>query len=169
MRVVIETLLAFPQGPPSSPAQPPSPPPPPALTTLAPDAGELQVEAVDDSDGGDGEEPDPAPLLILPPAPPPEPEPKEGEGMHFKQHRETEWYSHRFFTRVFHIDLSVPVEHDLRGNTGRFATPNFPDKYKDNSKINWNITVDEGQKIQLTVHLMNVRVSFPPEDSSKIT
>ena len=58
----------------------------------------------------------------------------------------------------------MPVEHDLRGNTGRFATPNFPDKYKDNSKINWNITVDEGQKIQLTVHLMNVRISFPSED-----
>ena len=87
MRVLIGTLLAFPQSPPSSPAQPPSPPPPPALTTLAPDAGELQVEAVDDSDGGDGEEPDPAPLLILPPAPPPEPEPKEGEGMNFGQDR----------------------------------------------------------------------------------
>ena len=45
----------------------------------------------------------------------------------------------------------------MSGNTGRFATPNFPEKYKDNSKINWNITVDEGQKIQLTIHLMNVR------------
>ena len=32
---------------------------------------------------------------------------------------------------------------------------------KDNSKINWNITVEEGQKIQLTIHLMNVRIILP--------
>ena len=82
--------------------------------------------------------------------------------MNFEQERGI-----KLITRVSHIDLSVPVEHDLKGNTGRFATPNFPDKYKDNSKINWNITVDEGQKIQLTVHLMNVRVSFPLEDFGK--
>ena len=61
-----------------------------------------------------------------------------------------------------HFLFSGTVEHDLRGNSGRFATPNFPDKYKDNSKINWNITVDDGQKIQLTIHLMNVRIFSLP-------
>ena len=73
-------FVAFPQSPPA-PQQPPSPPPPP-VTTVAPDAGELQVEDVDESDV-DGVEPDPAPLLILPEIPPPpQPEPKEDDGMH---------------------------------------------------------------------------------------
>ena len=143
-------FLAFPQGPPSPPQpQPPSPPP---ITTLAPDAGdEPQEEDVDDSDI-DGEEPDPAPLLILPPGPPPEP--KEDDGMYIR------WLHEAccIFQLQRSIFVSATVEHDLSGNTGRFATPNFPEKYKDNSKINWNITVDEGQKIQLTIHLMNVRI-----------
>ena len=65
---------------------------------------------------------------VLPPEPPPVP-PRKDEG---------------------------PVEHSLEGPFGRFATPNFPQSYKQNTNIKWNITVAEGKRIKLTFHLMNV-------------
>ena len=35
---------------------------------------------------------------------------------------------------------------------------NFPDSYEHNTNCEWNINVEEGQKIKLTFHLFNVNI-----------
>ena len=44
----------------------------------------------------------------------------------------------------------------LSGNTGIFATKDFPDNYAENSNCTWEISVPDDHKIQLTIHLLNV-------------
>lgn len=45
---------------------------------------------------------------------------------------------------------------ELVGESGRFATKNFPSPYEMNSNCSWNITVPEGFRVQLTFHLFSV-------------
>merc|ERR1711935_235405 len=46
--------------------------------------------------------------------------------------------------------------HELSGESGIFATKNFPEEYEVFSNCTWNITVAEGSKVKLTFHLLNV-------------
>ncbi len=50
--------------------------------------------------------------------------------------------------------------HELNGPTGLFTTDNFPEDYKPSTNCSWNITVPEGQRVQLTFHLLNVSSIF---------
>ena len=46
----------------------------------------------------------------------------------------------------------------LTGESGEFTSPNFPEKYPDNTECNWEITVPEGKKVNLTFLSFNVSV-----------
>ena len=46
--------------------------------------------------------------------------------------------------------------HEFNGESGLFATKNYPEEYKDRSECNWNITVAETFKVKLTFHLFDV-------------
>ena len=46
----------------------------------------------------------------------------------------------------------------LTGDYGEFKSPNFPEKYPDNTECNWEITVPEGKKVNLTFLSFNVSV-----------
>lgn len=39
---------------------------------------------------------------------------------------------------------------------GLFSTVGFPEYYENDSDCEWKITVPEGQKLQLTFHILNV-------------
>jgi hypothetical protein len=47
----------------------------------------------------------------------------------------------------------------LTGASGIFTSDNFPEDYKPLTNCTWNITVPEGQLVQLTFHLLNVSLS----------
>ena len=54
----------------------------------------------------------------------------------------------------------IPVCHtDLSGSAGLFTSENFPENYKASTNCTWNITVPEGQRVQLTFHLLNVSIT----------
>ena len=54
----------------------------------------------------------------------------------------------------------IPVCHtDLSGSAGLFTSENFPENHKASTNCTWNITVPEGQRVQLTFHLLNVSIT----------
>ena len=54
----------------------------------------------------------------------------------------------------------IPVCHtELSGSAGLFTSENFPENYKASTNCTWNITVPEGQRVQLTFNLLNVSIA----------
>ena len=44
----------------------------------------------------------------------------------------------------------------LTGESGEFTSPNFPERYPNDTECNWEITVPEGKKVNLTFLSFNV-------------
>ena len=55
-----------------------------------------------------------------------------------------------------HLFLEPSCTHNLEGESGVFTTKNFPEDYDVFSNCTWNITVQEGSRVKLTFHLLNV-------------
>ena len=65
-------------------------------------------------------------------------------------------YIHRISFLSYYVLLLDGCSYQYNAEKGLFSTVGFPDDYAENSNCSWEITVPEGQKVQLTFHLLNV-------------